>query len=285
MDLQRRQLLTAGGLMMTAPAFLGGCAHAQLGATPKSTLGGMQFDDAQHNLDALIRLRGGTDNVPRYTVGMGRAFAVFKDEIAVPLFDAKAVQWERNERLADGSYKRQTSFVQYHYGLDGSSGDNWENPVTKEKIDLPVFHNEFGEVTFTTRGTITPPEMQVKSLEGDRERIYPWVVVGDDVWLPKDEMASYFSQREQQTLIENSTRTYQTSLQELNDLSLPSISSRMVESAASKLFGFLNMPEEKGGYMLWRFIAKKVGDPANLPDDIRTEVDTRNPEIWDTSSS
>ena len=282
-QLARRSFLKTAGLFSLAPLALSqaGCAHV----TPPNIAGGMQFDDPQHNLDALIRLRGGTDNVARYTIGTGRAFAVFEDEIAIPLFDAKAVQWERNERLDDGSYKRQNAFVQYHYNLDGSSADDWTNPITSEKVSLPVFKNEFGEVTFTTRGAITPPEMQVTTLEGDEERIYPWIVIGDDVWLPKDEMARYYSAREERFLIENSTRTYHASMTQLNDLSLPSVESNMVESAISQLFSFLNIPKEKSGFMLWRFVAKKVGDPDNLPSDIRREIDEKNPELWNTSAS
>ena len=278
-ELTRRTFLAATGAISITQAFSPAGTSAAMAA---ETADGMKFDDPQHNLDAQVRLWGGTDNRVRYGFGQGRAFAVFQGELAIPLFDARAVAWNRFRREPDGSYVRQTAFVQYHYNLDGGFAESWTNPVTGESRQLPVIRNEFGEVRFRTTGTDIPPEMEVETpWEDGVPRIFPWIVMGDDVWLSKEEMVRYRSAREGRRVVENAVRTYHTSLAELNDLQRPSVSSRMVEYAQSELFGFLGMPEGRSGHLLWRFVSRKHESLDDLPGDIRREVDRRNPELWE----
>jgi Protein of unknown function (DUF1838) len=276
----RRSLLMTAGMVLASSGINVAEASSRESIPVKPKL--MSFEDPQDNLNALVRILGSTDNTLRFNVGYGRSFAIFKDELAIPLFDAKAVQWIRFKENQDGSYTRQTAFVQYHYGLGGAFGDTWKNPLTGEVTQLPVFKNDFGEARYTIYGVDVPAAMEVESIEDARKpRIYPWLVLNDDVWLSKEEFARYKSAREGRKLVENSVRTYHTKLSELNDQGRPSVSASMNEHSQSELFGFLNPPKEKTGHMLWRFVSKKYDSIVELPADIRGEVEKRTPEFWD----
>jgi Protein of unknown function (DUF1838) len=283
MDTTRRMLLAMPGALalgaLPAEAALAGA----LGDAVASRK--FDFDDPQSNLDALIRIFGSTDGRVRYNIGYGRAFALFDGELAVPLFDAKAVQWVRFKRRADGSYDRRTGFVQLHEGIGGTPGDDWKNPVTGEAIKLPIFTNDFNEAHYTVFGVKTPPEMDVRSPEPpDKPRIYPWLVLEDDVWLSKEDFASYMSRREGRRLTENSTRIYHTSLKALAG-SAPSVPATMIESALSELFGWMKMPAGRKGVMLWRFTSKKYDRIADLPTTLIADVRARAPKFMEALSA
>ena len=275
----RRDLIKAGGLM----ALSAGLPATTVKAASAIPTGDqpMRFDDAQDNLEALVRMLCGTDNKIRYTAGYGRAFAILDGELQVPLFDAKVVAIQRYKRNADNSFTRQISFVQYHYTLGGKEDTEWVNPITNEATELPVFKNEFGQVDYNIYGVVVPEEMQVEGgTRPNTPQIFPWQIMDDDVWLKKEESAKYFSAREGRRVIENSIRCYQTKLSELNDRNRPSVSMTMQEFAQSELFDFLKMPEDSKGHMMWHFVAKKYETRAEVPLDIQAIVDARDPRFW-----
>ena len=273
-DTERRALLSLPAAVALATMLPLPTSARVNGSAAKPPL---NLDDPQVNLDSMIRIYGSTDGSVRYNVGYGRAFALFDGELVVPLFDARALQWVRFMRRTDGSYDRKTGFVQLHDAIDTGSAAGWRNPVTGEAIVLPVFTNDFNEAHFTVTGVETPPAMEVRGNEPPgKPRIYPWIVLDDDVWLAKEDFATYLSKREGRRLSENANRIYHTSLRALSG-TRPSVPATMVESALSELFGWLKMPKDKKGIMLWRFTSKKYDRFADVPPGLISDIRERAP--------
>lgn len=144
--LDRRAMISAGGIAATIAIAGGGAAVARAPATPRPTP--YVFDDPRANVRAMARLTStlepGKTGFVRY---QGKAFALLEDGRNVPLFDIDGIGALRALPQDDGSIR--FLFNEFALFCDSATGlplDRWTNPITRREVD--VWHLRNGPVNY-----------------------------------------------------------------------------------------------------------------------------------------
>lgn len=247
---------------------------------------GMDFDNPDDNLDALVRIYSANNGATFYWYAKGRIYAVVPGQVAVPLFDGAAVQWIRHKPQQDGTFLQEAQFVQLHY-RDGAVIDTITNPVTGKTVSVPIMQSgdsmtqmEFSVYGVRRTGGGTAPEHT-----SDSPLVYEWKIDGDDVVLTYEAMSTYQAPWMPQLATENSIRFYTVSLDQLNDRTRPSVEAARFEVSETPFMPWLEMPAGQLGHMLWRFSASKHASRDEIPADLMADVAKHTPAFYERFTS
>lgn len=180
--LSRREAL--GGLGLASAGVAGGmltAAAPAAEAAPRRKRVPMDFENADDNLKAYIKLVG--DVTGKNVIGAfsGHVFGVVGNQILKPLFGFEGFGIGRYEPQPDGSYRNIWREVGYYKDIDsGRIIDRWRNPYSDETVDVLHVQNDPVNLVVTNKVPQFPPKPGLDFKFGNYGRgqdfILPWMV-------------------------------------------------------------------------------------------------------------
>lgn len=254
------------------------CASSDSGAAPPPYRDAFDLSVPQDNVEAIVKMRGDLSGKPSYMWRHGHIFGVVEGQMAIPMMQYQSAQIGRFFRNTDGSYlfKYRGLFVYQDFD-SGEFIDEFQNPFTRETVEVRHFKTSIGEFSYTTLG---PKASRV--FEGNTGRphgtpyVLPWVRSGDYVWVTLDERVEYARPSDGVWRRDNALIRYETLWDELMDPERSSASVSTSFHTHVDWFTWLNMQGHSGGLMQGG-AGRKFFKLEDLPADLVAFSEARFP--------
>lgn len=193
-----------------------------LAGLPVMAAGSLDLDKRAEYFNAVVKMRGSTDN--RLCVGwvQGTRYAVVEHR-AIPMMGMLAATFAQFRRTGTEEYTARSLEVAYFLDLETRKLiETWRNPVTDQVVDVPK--TRMGPSVFT----ISPDGLTLKQAAGSavglqlNHSFKPAIRRGDDVWITEViDVSSASAQppgdRKTRPFVYNEMTTYRARLSELSD--------------------------------------------------------------------
>lgn len=261
-------------------------------ASPRALLAGLSelpLDplDPEENVEAIVRIIGSASGQRTYYWNSGRIFGQKSGSVARPLFQFEAIGSSVFTRLAEHHYRRENISILVFKDLEtGRTLDRWRNPYTDEVVSPEFMYGGPLAVVLTPHGQVLEEAFADKSYLGRSPLLWDWRTSGNTVWVTRDVLSeeSYRSRNEgvdeslDLNYILTEFQTYQTTLSELSNTSLPSVTSTMTMTARFGWHPWMHMGEIDGD-LIWHSSGRKIEKVSDLPQAFVQECES----LWPNS--
>jgi hypothetical protein len=278
-SLSRRDLLAAGAFVAGGAGALAS-AHSVAAGAGAAAPSARTFDpdDPVQVHRAYRRMRFATHERPFFWWMRGTRYAVI-DNRPQPLFEMHVGTFMRCRDGADGRYTVTSMEIVFNADLTtGQPVERWRNPYTDEWLDLRVTPVGPTKVEYSAEGERTPPQLPGSKIE-TRSRDGRPVVVGDDLWLTHDQLATV-------TPVSGPARefrvadlaTYRSRLADVLDPAVEHVDCDVSYLDVTDWPRWMNMGD-RPGTRLGRAAGRKVRQYADMPAPWRAFVAAKFPQI------
>jgi hypothetical protein len=240
----------------------------------------IDFSDPFDNLRALVRVLADETGASCYSFSHGRIFSVVGEQLAQPLLDFKAARIQGFRRVRADAWETRFRGMIYFCALEsGEIIDSWRNPYTGSQVSVTHWAT-LGEsgYTYTTMGLVPPRSFRGEfgaAKENTALRL-PWLINGDDVWLMLDERVKYVRRSDGAVRTDNAINRYHTSLADLENPKLTSVSCRTSWHTEQNWMPWMAMPK-LAGHLMWGGAGRKYAHLEQMPREFVAEIERRNP--------
>jgi hypothetical protein len=273
----RRSLTRRDALGTIAAAGVAGVvtSAASAAAARAPALEALDLDDPKVNLGALLKILASTD--PRETVisfSAGRVYACISERSPIPLFGTHSIAVARARARPDGSFLLRQHIVGFRTHFNSEAFiEQFVNPITDEKLDLPLTDYHVNDSDYRLDGTFA--RVQSATVQMNQAGPRPWSQADGIVALSDDALTT--APGLHQPKVDVVTR-----FAFAHDLARPRVRSApswFSFSAVDPFRPWLRMTEP--GFQLWHVYGRKVRGPSDLPAYIRQVADSQFPGLFD----
>lgn len=243
--------------------------------------------DPEDNVEAIVRIIGSTSGQRTYYWNSGRIFGQKSGRVARPLFQFEAIGSSVFARIAEHHYRRENISILVFKDLEtGRTLDRWRNPYTDEVVYPEFMYGGPLTVVLTPRGQVLEEAFADKSYLTGSPLLWDWSRSGNTVWVTRDVLSEERFRSGNEDVDESfkinyiltEFQTYQTTLSELTNTSLPSVSSTMTMTARFGWYPWMRMGDMEGD-LIWHSSGRKIEEVADLPRAFVEECES----LWPNS--
>ncbi|MEH6607489.1 MAG: DUF1838 family protein [Pseudomonadales bacterium] len=239
----------------------------------------LNLDDPAANLQAFIKLTGSLDSEPVYDIVRGSVYSLVAGQPAMPLFKTIGAGCSIYSRHSPLEYRAETRYIGMFLDWETEQPlDQWTNPYTGKKCDVPVTRYGPGEVRILG-DQILPVTMVTQEASGGKR---PWFKLGSVAHIQRE----VISPAPGMPLFPKADMmTYSGDWQQLADHNLKRIPSRLNFSAVETWREWMNMVpgEQPAGTLWWHVSGAKLDGPADYPPELRQRLRREDPDFFSSS--